>query len=35
VLDAEVALSEAELECTRLAAGVRLAEAALLRAVGQ
>jgi outer membrane protein TolC len=35
VLDAEVALLEAELECTRLAASVRLAEAALLRAVGQ
>jgi outer membrane protein TolC len=34
VLDAEVALSEAELECTRLAVGVRLAEAALVRAVG-
>ena len=33
VLDAEGALSEAELECTRLTAGVRLAEAALLRAV--
>jgi outer membrane protein TolC len=35
VLDAEVALSEAELECTRLAAAVRIAEAALLRVVGQ
>ena len=35
VLDAEVALSEAELECARLAVGVRLAEAALVRAVGQ
>jgi outer membrane protein TolC len=35
VLDAEVALLEAELECTRLAASVRLAEAALLRAVGR
>jgi outer membrane protein len=35
VLDAEIALLEAELECTRLAAAVRLAEAALLRVVGQ
>jgi outer membrane protein TolC len=34
-LDAEVTLSEAELECTRLAASVRLAEAALVRAVGR
>ncbi len=33
VLDAEVALFEAELECSRLAAAVRMAEAALLRAV--
>ena len=35
VLDAEVALLDAELECTRLAVSVRLAEAALLRAAGQ
>ncbi len=34
VLDAEVALLEAELGRTRLAAGVRLAEARLLRTVG-
>jgi len=34
VLDAEVALLEAELERTRLQAGLRLTEARLLRAVG-
>ena len=35
VLDAQVALLEAELERTRLNAGLRLSEARLLRAVGE